>query len=353
MRLLWVGNEILPAMTTLTSPHDLLAAIPFLIGYHPTNSLVMVSLKEESVGMAMRVDYPECQIDDPRFQDQIDLLVHHLVRDGGDGALILAYVPDTRGDGEEILNAMATAIFRAQIEVRESLLIWQGRWRSILCADTDCCPPQGRQLPELATSNFAVEQVVQGRQMPFNTVEEMSDSIASLPLARDAQFIAQVNLNRVDENSPNIRGLQRDGALCIIDLVSRFIAGSMGTDITADQELSARVVGRLSDIQIRDFALGAHDEVTRDIYAMMWRYLIRIAPVGFVAPIACLLAVLSYERGEGALANRALERATHDDPSYSLTTLLGRVFSAGWPPESFSAMRKELHPKVCATIFDH
>jgi hypothetical protein len=45
-------------MSTLTSPHDLLAAIPFLIGYHPSDSLVLVSLKADSVGMAMRVDLP-------------------------------------------------------------------------------------------------------------------------------------------------------------------------------------------------------------------------------------------------------------------------------------------------------
>ncbi len=32
-------------MTTLTSPHDLLAAVPFLIGYHPENSLVIIAIK--------------------------------------------------------------------------------------------------------------------------------------------------------------------------------------------------------------------------------------------------------------------------------------------------------------------
>ena len=46
-------------MSTLTSPHDLLAAVPFLIGYHPSNSLVLVALKDDSVGMAMRVDLPD------------------------------------------------------------------------------------------------------------------------------------------------------------------------------------------------------------------------------------------------------------------------------------------------------
>jgi len=31
--------------------------------------------------------------------------------------------------------------------------------------------------------------------------------------------------------------------------------------------------------------------------------------------------------------------------------LLRRVYCAGWPVESFAAMRAELHPKVCASLF--
>ena len=60
-------------MTTLTSPHDLLAAIPFLIGYHPEDSLVVVSIKDNAVGMAMRIDYPT---DLP--EGAYDLLASHL-----------------------------------------------------------------------------------------------------------------------------------------------------------------------------------------------------------------------------------------------------------------------------------
>jgi hypothetical protein len=83
----------------------------------------------------------------------------------------------------------------------------------------------------------------------------------------------------------------------------------------------------------------------------MWRELLRIAPRGFVAPIASLFASLAYERGEGALAQKALDRALADDDQYSLALLLRRVFNAGWPPESFTAMRIDLHPKVVAGIF--
>jgi hypothetical protein len=111
------------------------------------------------------------------------------------------------------------------------------------------------------------------------------------------------------------------------------------------------VIGRISDIQVRDYALGSHNEETADAYWQMWRELLLIAPRGFVAPIASVYAALAYERGEGALAQRALDRAFADDEKYSLALLLRRVFTAGWPAQSFTAMRKELHPKVVAGIF--
>jgi hypothetical protein len=76
-----------------------------------------------------------------------------------------------------------------------------------------------------------------------------------------------------------------------------------------------------------------------------------MAPVGQVAPVASLFAALAYESGDGALAHRALDRALADINGYALALLLRRVFTAGWPPQSFAAMRRELHPKVSSGIF--
>ena len=300
--------------------------------------------------MAMRVDYPS--IDAVGSADAFDALVFHLVREGSEGALVVAYVPDDRNDGAEILEGISVALTRAEIPIRESLLIAHGRWRSVLCADQECCPVQGNELPEISTSRVAVEQVADGRPMPYGNREGMAESIAPLFLASDATFVSQVEQSRIDTEGDHLQMDQRVGALAVLDLASRFIAGSLGRDIADDQRLSAQVLGSLCDIQVRDFALGSHDETTIEIYWTMWRYLIRIAPAGFVSPVASLLAALSYEKGEGAFAQRCLDRALADDPSYSLAALLRRVFSAGWPPQSFGAMRRDLHPKVCAGIFD-
>ena len=329
-------------MTTLTSPHDLIAAIPFLIGYHPVDSLVVVSIKDECVGMAMRVDYPT---DLPATA--YDLLAAHLQRDGATGALLVAYVPKSGSDGEAVLSDLTAVLQRIQVKVEESLLIQDGRYRSTLCSDSECCPPAGRDVPAIDSSRIAMEHVLAGRAMPFANIEALTESIASLVIAEDEKWASQVGQFKVSEKSKDLTNLQRDGATAVIDLAGEFALGRGAEDL----DLVARVIGRLSDIQVRDFALGSHTDEDIDNFFLMWRQLMRMAPAGYVAPIASLFAALAYESGDGALAHRALDRALADINGYSLALLLRRVFTAGWPPQSFAAMRRELHPKVCAGIF--
>lgn len=329
-------------MTTLTSPHDLLAAIPFLIGYHPKNSLVLVSLKENAVGMAMRVDLPS-----DIAAEGYDLLAAHFQREEAEAALIVAYADANSVDPESVIINTSAALVRAGIDIKESLIVYNNRFRSMLCSDSTCCPPEGNEIPNLDSSRIAAEHVIAGHPMPYESVAGLIQSISAVPSSFESDWQDEVQQFWISTDAEEINDLQRDGATAIIDLAGEYREGR-GAE---DRELVARVIGRMSDIQVRDFALGSHTDETVDWYWSMWRDLLRIAPRGFVAPIASLYAALAYERGEGALAHKALDRALHDDDQYSLAHLLRRVFTAGWPPHSFTAMRAELHPKVVAGIF--
>ncbi len=328
-------------MTTLTSPHDLLAAIPFLIGYHPENSIVMVALKADAVGMAMRVDMPT-----DIAPESYDLLASHFVREGAEGAFIVAYVNEGT-DPESVLINTSAALMRVGIAIKESLIVCEGRYRSMLCYDSECCPATGNPVPDIDSSQIALEHVIAGHPMPYASVAGLVQSIAALPSSFADSWQSEVRQFWIESDSENLKELQQDGATAVVDLAGEYQLGRGGED----RELVARVIGRCSDIQVRDFALGSHDEESTDGYWQMWRDLLLIAPRGFVAPIASIFAALAYERGEGALAHKALDRALVDDERYSLALLLRRVFTAGWPPESFRAMRAELHPKVVAAIF--
>ena len=329
-------------MTTVKTPHDLLAAVPFLIGYHPTDSLVLISVKSDSLEMAMRIDFPK---NPPEGSYQ--LLASHLKRDNSEGALIVAYEPADSLAGPEVLHNVADAVASLDIPIRELMLVRNNHWRSLLCSDDKCCPPEGNQIEEFVNSRIAAEQVASGKVLPFSDSEGLTHSISATILAKDINWNAQVVGFRVDPDANNLNELQRDGAESILLLADFYSQNGF----CKDYDLMARVLGRLSDIQVRDFALGCHTDQTINTYWAMWRDLLRIAPPKFVAPVASVFASIAYENGEGALAHRALDRAIEDDPEYSLARLLRRVFSSGWPPSGFAQLRSELHPRVTATIF--
>ena len=327
-------------MTTLTTPRDLLAAVPFLVGYQPENSLVLIGLKDDLVGMAMRVDFPT-DFD----SEQIDNLVAHLERDQSESALLVAYLPDQILECESLLEAIKDALSIRNINLREAIVVKAGRWRSSVCADSECCPIEGNPLPVLSDSRIAAEQVALGNPLPFQDLNELVESISQI--SADPDLLEVINSVPTIDYDDDPKLLQREGAEAVMDLVNEFETGG----ISKNQELIALVLVRLHDLQVRDFALGSICSENIDLYWNLWRWLLRIAPSGYIAPVATLFASTSYEKGEGALAQRALDRAQSDDDKYPLAKLLRQVFNAGWPPETFATMRADLHPKICDALF--
>jgi len=330
-------------MPTLTSAHDLITAVPFLLGFHPTESIVLISVKADSIGLAMRIDLP------PSLDgDAIELLAHHFLRDEAEAALLIAYLPDGREDGDSLLISLGAGLIRSGVEIQESIVVQGGRYRSIICRDEACCPSTGKSLPAIESSHIAAEHVMAGIPMPYANISELVDSLAADTSSFDPDWSEQVNTFYISDDAEEIAELRRDGVETMDLLLDEFRMGHGASE----KLLAARMIGRMSDVQVRDYALGVHDEDTYDLYFTMWRELLRMAPRGFVAPIACIVAAMAYEGGDGALAQKALDRAIGDDDRYPLAGLLRRVFNAGWPPHSFAEMRAELHPKVIAAIFE-
>ena len=321
-------------MTTLLSPEDLLAAIPFLLGYHPDNSLVLLGLNGESIDVAMRVDYPR-EVD----LDEVELLAEHLVKNGCATTMLVIYLPDGVEAGEEFLLTVTSACELRGIKIRESLVVQAGRWRSRLHAG------YSGTFPEITESRIAAEQVAHGKVMPLASIEELKSSISALPTPQSIHDeIARIP--EIDYEGEEVNSDQRVGARALLK------CSKGGLDLfDSEPELIALIYVRLRDLQVRDFAMGLLKVENAYLLASMWRHLFRIAPVGYRAPIGCIYAQLCYEMGDGGLAHRVLDRVLEDDESYSLALLLRRAFAAGWPPAHFQTMRAELHPKITASIF--
>jgi Domain of unknown function (DUF4192) len=332
-------------MTTLKTPADLLTAIPFLIGYQPEASIVVVAVQAERIGLAMRIDFPK-DFDPLPFKSMIS----HLEYEKSDSALLVFYLPPDadRIVCEQLAQLVSRMIARANIDVSEILLVQAERWWSLLCEDDSCCAEIGNALPNLKNSEIAAQKVFAGKLFPFDSRQEMESSLGYLaqdPFSIEIKKGLEICNAKINEDL-DLRRYRTIAAENCAQVMENFIAQA-----TPDPTKVSKFIYDLSDLTIRDYAFGITTEETKDQFWSFWLWLLRISPAGYRAPAATIFAALSYERGEGALANQSLEVALADDQKYSMAKLLKRTFAAGWPTSAFEVMRRELHPKICQTIF--
>ncbi len=142
------------------------------------------------------------------------------------------------------------------------------------------------------------------------------------------------------------KAIQQTGAR----IVEHFFKNYEADTYTPGDEATALLLHYLTDIQVRDYAMGILDVYDTKHTLDALNFLLDQAPTdtAFINAPACLLATFLYERGDSASATITL---TNVSGYYSLAMLLGRVMKAGWPSSSFGTMRKEIHPKVVKGIF--
>jgi hypothetical protein len=357
--------------TQLTTPQDLLAAVPFMVGYHPSNSLVIMAMREDHISMAMRVDFPSAEA----IEEIATNIYRHLSRASIDEVILVGYLPPAHFS-DNLLTGISDALRALGVGIKEAIIVRNDRYRSTICEDQQCCPPDGNLIQPLSDSRITAEQVALGNPLPFLDLTAMRQSIAprrdgaeGKKLQRAIQSFDAIDYDVTDALA--ILASQREGANAVSDFVDRF----KERGAPEDAQLVALVLVRLLDLQVRDYAMGisnperysadrptSNSHNVGDTHAVnevqsiwnigdAWRWLLTMAPPGYVAPVAVIFAAFCYEQGEGALAQRSLDRAFDDDSSYGMAKLLRRTFAAGWPPSAFTQMRAELHPKICAALF--
>ena len=142
------------------------------------------------------------------------------------------------------------------------------------------------------------------------------------------------------------KAIQRKGAVTVDLFFKEYEQGRY----EPTDELTAKLLHYLTDIQVRDYALGLITMYDTKHTLDALNFLLDKAPTdtAFINAPACLLAALLYDRGDSA---SALITLTNVSGYYSLGILLKKVFGAGWGAGSFTAMTQDLHPKVKAGIF--
>jgi len=321
-----------PRVLKLRSPEDLVETLPYLVGFQPSRSIVLVCLRRRELLLTMRLDLPPSR----HAQASARTLTGPAVRSGTDMVLVACY-PEGDADraaAERMVGHVRRELRGHDVTVKEAIRVEDGRWWSYLCDRPECCPPDGTPVPDspgpaAVAAVLAGEVALPSRRALYDRLAPVNDiaaiAVAQSVAAAEAGACARI----VADKEPDPWRLEEGRFLA--GLLERYAAGGRASPAEAGRALVA-----LQDIQVRDACIAWWDDKACCATSVkLWTDLVRHAPPDLVAAAATLLAGSAWLSGEGALANIALERAFAGDSSYRLARILETAIQGGISPERF------------------
>lgn len=322
----------------LRTPADLITAIPFLLGFHPKDSVVVVGLRGRHVVFAARGDLGE----PPGFVEYVTSVV---MRQDIDTAAVVGFGTDERA--REPVTAIREALERHGVAVLDALRVAGGRYWSYACLGEGCCPPDGIAYDEVA-SPVAAAAIHAGHVALADRDELVSQIEPVGGGARESMRLATeratARLATMLAGSPpgdllGARALRRVGVAAVREAMRRAREGGRLTD---DEVAWLTVL--LVHLPIRDYAWERVG--VEEWHCELWADVLRRAEVHLAPAPACLLAFAAWRCGQGALALVAVERAKRSDPSYSMARLLDDVLHRGIPPSTLDSYPLPRHARA-------
>ena len=301
---------------------DVLAMIPFTLGFHPEDSLVLVTLGRGLGPFHARIDLPDDVEDLP---DIVDHLVHAAVANDGDRAMVVAYTDDV------CLAEAAVGLLVGRLEAAdiETLLEFRAdgrRWYPLGLDHLDLRSIEGVPY-DVRTHELTSQAVLEGR-VTFRNRAELADSLTPVDLELVEQVAAAyARLGRLGSTEsalvPEARWVVEETRL------------GLRRRTPADAAATARMLRGLAVRDVRDLVWCEIHRGNADAHVELWREVVRRSPTELVAPAAGLLAFSAWLAGDGALAWCAVERSLGADPDHTLAQLVAKALEAALSPTSW------------------
>lgn len=317
-------------------PLELVVAVPALLGFHPHESLVLVSIGGSTghrVGLTLRIDLP------PRSAGADDIAavstaaVDGLLLDRPRGAAVLVFAagPDDVPGADPPYGPLVAAVQSRLLDrgVEPHTVLWAestargARWGCYLpCRCTG-------QLPDPAASPLVAATVLEGRVL-HGSRAEVERLIA--PTDPAALLRREELLRRVADAAGDVLDVAAERPAATLRTVDRAIAAAAAGRLRLDDDRVVELACALAVPTVRDAAMRRCAGPTASAAEQLWTALVRETPDPEAAEPAALLAMSALLRGDGALANIALDRAERAWPGHRLTTILRSVAVAGMRP---------------------
>ncbi len=328
----------------VSSVAGFLAIVPHLLGFHPSQSMVVVGLnaRRGRIVLGFRYDLPDPP-DAVRSQEIAQHATRVLQARRIKTAIAAGYGPGTLVT--PVAESLRAALLDAGITLRDLLRVQDGRYWSYACQDPGCCPPDG--VPFDGPAHPAAGALAAAGMTACPDRAAFAGSLAPLtgPAAESVSQATERALRRAGEFIAAPAG-EADGQRRLVEAGREAVRAAIGIyrrggQITDHDQLAWLAI-TLADLRVRDDAWARMEPKFRAAHRRLWTDVVRHAREPYVPAPASLLAFTAWQSGEGALANIAIERALAADPGYSMAHLIGQAVDAGLPP---SAARLPMTPE--------
>ncbi len=364
----------------VNGPAGLLAAVPPMLGFHPTNSLVLMCLSGDRrrIGPVARVDLP-----DGHDRSMAKQLTRH-ARNHADEVVVISYQEGRKRP--PLLDDVLIELDRAGVEVMDAIVVRGGRARPALNAAIERfhagIPVPGAGDPQVAA--LAAAGAMAGRSVLLNR-DQLRRSIAGPTgnrlraaeravdevLAGQIRSADAVAMRRTRSRPASgsaihtqhrVAGQAQVPADAAADELIAQRAISAGGAESAFQDVSGGLPGEVAEliqqafaqvaatgtVQVRvaiELVIELNDGLVRDAVLAMavvqldqpWLPLLIACatwtPDFLAAELCSVLATVAYRHGDGALAQLAVDRCLAVEPKHPLARLMIAAMAAGVRPE--------------------
>ena len=322
-----------PVRLRARRPDDLLAVVPYLLGFNPTESLVTLLVRDGRVALTARLDLQ------PGTEAALTAYVQDLAHAHGAATVVLVAYSANREEAAAVLRHLLDEV--VEVPVDDALLVAGERWWSLACT-SGCCPEEGRPY-DPGAHPFAAEAVFAG----LSARPSRTDVAAQVVGPDSGDWAALRELAR--QLRDPLRALGSDGRR------QRMAAAVVaGLDPVDPPEETARRTSELGDESCLELALLARESRVRDVacalvtreraesHVALWQRVVARVPSELAVAPLCLLGLAAWVAGNGTLLNCAEERVEALDPEYPMGRLLADVAGRGLPPSWWDAMGADL-----------
>lgn len=304
-----MNSKKIPTRIVAGSEIDLVGIIPYLLGIRPTESLVVVGVDDQKVGVVARMDLDVAAADLAAAQARLAQLDRP-----GRRFVAMAYTADPGGDAcGAVMGALKTL---GDDRVGSIILVngnraeinGDGVWRDV---PESFQPAVEAGLPAPLPSRAALVAAVAGPGPGLAALaEQWWNSAQEQNLGRGDKTNLAEKLMKIGLRSSSLSGracadlawLVQDEAVC----------GSVLLSITAE---------------------NAQQQ------AALWRQVVNQVPDEAAPPALGLLAVSAWVAGQSVLQTCAIERGLDIDPDHPLVNLAYKINQAALPPDQWKTLR--------------